>query len=282
MRPRALLALAAACALSGCYHLGVEPIDDVGQVAVPMFTNATLRRDVEVALTRHVRREVLETTPLQLAREGGAARILRGAITSIREGVLIAGPAEEVLHSSVTVSVRFGVYDPDGALVVGDDADADGRPDGELVRTGYAEFTPAQGGTREAAIDEALRDLAEMIVFELTARSDDRFEPNETPDQATPLAPGRQVALVQRDPDWFKVTVPPGLVLHVTLFAPEAPVTLELRDAAAAPLGDATRSDDGRTASVAAGATERVVLLRITGDDRGRRYELLTRLGPAP
>lgn len=272
--------LLALLALGGCYHVGVEPVEDARTIAVPVFQNETLRREVEHALTRHVRREVLEATPLHLEREGGAALVLRGSVAAVDEAVLIAGPAEEVVHGGVTITSRFGVYDRAGALVVGEDADADGRPDAPFVRQGYAEFSRSRGESRDTAYDEALRDLAEMVVQELTARSDDRHEPNDEPAAATPLQAGRQVALIQRDADLFRVTVPPGLALHATLFGPEGPLALGLADPGGAPLAGATTADDGRSAKLASSKDEREVLVRVTGDDRGARYQLLLRLLP--
>ena len=277
MRRLLLLALAS---LAGCYHVGVEPVAGAREIAVPTFENTTLRREVEVALTRHVRREVLEATPLHLEREGEAALVLRGAVAAVDESVLIAGAAEEVIHGSLTVTVRFGVYDRAGQLVVGEDGDADGRPEATFTRQGYAEFSRARGESRDTAVDEALRDLAEMIVQELTARSDDRFEPNEDAASATLLPAGRQVALLQRNDDWFRVEVPPGLALHATLFAPEGPLALDLRGTDGAPFAGAAVAPDGRTAHLPPDAKDRAALLRVSGDDRGRAYQLLLRLLP--
>lgn len=267
-------------ALVGCYHVGVKPIDGAETVAVPMFQNRTLRRELEHALTRHVRREVLETTPLHLAAEEDAALVVRGAVHDVRETALIVGPALEAQHAAVSVTVRFAVFDRGGTMVSGEDADGDGRPDAEHSRVGYAEFTASRGETREAALDEALRDVAEMVVHELTAREDDRHEPNDIAEQAVTLAPGRQVALRQRDADWFKVEVPAGLGLTVTLLAPEGPFGLDLRAATGAPLDGATLAADRRDARLAPGPASRSVLIVVTGDDAGRTYQLLLRLSP--
>lgn len=279
MRPLAL-ALAATCCLSGCYNLGVEPVEGAGTIAVPTFVNRTLRREYEHALTRHVRREVLETTPLHLEGEATADLVLRGSVQEVDETILIAGPNEEVLHGAVSVTALFSVFDRQGARVVGTDADADGSPEADFARVGYAEYTASRGESRETAADEALRDIAEMIVQELTARRDDRFEPNDDAATATSLSPGKQLALIQRDADWFRVVVPPGLTLQATLFAPEGPFALELRGQGAQPLDDVTLAEDGRTARVTAGPEPRPVFVRVTGDDAGRRYQLLLRLTP--
>lgn len=275
---RALVLVAVSCA-SGCYNVGVDPVAGAGTIAVPTFVNKTLRREYEHALTRHVRREVLETTPLHLASEASADLVLRGTVREVEEQVLIGDRREQVLHGAVTVTVGFSAFDRAGVRVVGEDADADGSPEADFTRVGYAEYTTPRGESRDTAADEALRDLAEMIVQELTAREDDRFEPNDSTAEATILTPGRQLSLIQRDADWFLVSVPPGLTLQVTLFAPEAPFTLVLSDQGG-PLDDATLADDGRTARVTAGPTPRPVFLSVTGDDTARGYQLLVRFTP--
>lgn len=277
---RALVSSLAALALVGCYQVGVEPVERGATIAVPIFQNRTLRREVEHALTRHVRREVLETTPLHLAPDEDADLVIRGAVHDVSETALIVGSALDVQHAAISVSVRFAVFDRTGVMVSGEDADGDGRPDGEYVRVGYAEFTASRDETRESAMDEALRDVAEMVVHELTAREDDRHEPNDEPSQAVAIAAGTQVALRQRDADWFQVDVPAGLGLTATLMAPEGPFELELLSRGGAPMADAARSEDRREARVAAGPAGRLVLIRISGDDRGRTYQLLLRLSP--
>lgn len=282
MTIRRALTLAAVVCLGGCYNLGVEPVAGAGTIAVPVFTNRTLRREYEHALTRHVRREVLETTPLHLASESEADLILRGTVREVVEQVLIGSSQEQVVHGAVTVTASFSVFDRAGVRVVGEDADADGSPEGDFSRLGYAEYTTARGESRDTAAAEALGDIAEMIVQELTARRDDRWEPNDAAAEATVLTPGRQLALIQRNVDWFTVAVPPGLTLQATLFAPEGPTTLEVRDQGGELLEDATLADDGRTARVTAGPEPRPLFLVVTGDDSGRGYQLLVRFAPGP
>jgi Lipopolysaccharide-assembly len=282
VRPALLIGLALAGTCVGCYSLGFEPEAGLEELAVPVFQNTTLRRNLEHDLTRHVRREVLETTPLQLGREGSAERVLRGRILEVREAVLISGSAEDVLESSVTVEVGFGVFDAEGALVLGEDLDQDGVPDGEFRLTGYAEFNTRRGESRETATDEALRDVAEMIVFRLERRVDDRWEPNDTAARARPLRLGRHEGLIQREDDWFRLTVPPGLELHVdlegaTLDADD--VGLELTTLAGAPLlPDAPRR--AYQAVLPAADEEREACVHVTGAGRGSRYRLRLRVFP--
>lgn len=279
MTARAVACWAAVALLGGCYSVGFQPEGGGGTLAVPMFENRTLRRDLELSLTRHVRREVLETTPLHLAPEGGLGeRVLKGAIVSVSENVVVAGPAEEVLESSLRISVSFGVW-REGRLVLGEDQDADGTPEREAVVEGYADFAPSRGQTRDQAAEEVLRDLAEMIVARLAERSDDRWEPNDEPARAVALPLGRHVALRQRDADWFRIVVPPDQALEVTL-AFSGPEDLVLRAASSDGewLPDALGSDGGRLLRVPALTGERTVLLRVSGPDDGREYGLNLRL----
>jgi len=277
---RVLLRLSPALLLlcCGCYSVGVEPVAGLEEIAVPLFENQTLRRGVEHDLTRAVRREVLETTPLQLTREADGARaVLRGVITQIDEQVLLAGPAEEVLEGGLQVTVRFGVY-RDQALLVGEDSDGDGAPDGEIQLAGYAEYDTARGESRVSATAEALADLAEMIVFRLTAREDDRFEPNDAPAEAARLGVREQLDLMQRDADWFRWTLPPDTRFVATLYYDGEELALSLHDPDGAPLPSAEQIDGARQVSLPAAADEREVLLQVRGDDRGQRYRLALRL----
>jgi hypothetical protein len=270
--------------LTGCYHVGYEPDGGAGTtLAVPVFENRTLRRELEVALTRHVRRELLETTPILLEDQADASRVLKGAITEVSENPLILGRVQELLHSSVTVTVSFAVRDGAGVLVIGEDADHDGTPEGEFVRTGYAEFTPSRGESRETALEEALRDLAELVVAELAARDDDRYEDDDEPAEAKPLAFGRQVALLQRDADWFAVTVPAGRRLRATLYADgreRLALSLDATDRQGTPCADAARAPDRQRVEVDAGAEPRDVLLHVDGPGDGARYRLVLRSAP--
>ncbi len=253
-RSAALLGAAALAGLAaGCYSLGYVPAPALagGRVAVPIFENRTLRRHLEHDLTRHVRRELLETTPLHLARSSDpGVPILRGVIEQVREGPLVVDARQQRLLASLVVTVSFGVFAGED-LVEGVDVDGDGRPDQPHVAIGYAEFAPPLGESRETAADEALRDVAEMIALRLQARGDDPLEPNDRPAEAAALAPGRQFALVHGDPDWFRLSVPARGALTVTLLG--AAPGLSLRVAAVeapgqeliGPAADAATRDRG-------------------------------------
>ncbi|RMG13461.1 MAG: hypothetical protein D6731_12000 [Planctomycetota bacterium] len=290
---RPVVLLAACLSAAGCYSLGVRPVEGIRSVAVPVFENLTLRRGLEHDLTRLVRREVLESTSLVLARQGSADAELRGAVVRVDEGVLVSGPAEEVLASSVTISARFGLY-RGRRLVVGDDLDGDGAPDAELLLQGFAEFNAVRGETRADATAEALRDLAEMIAFRLGDPWDDRYEGNDSPDAAQLLAPGRHAALIQRDADWFRFEVPARGSLRVRLRGPSS-LRLSGRRTEPSGEGDPARPREAtpRTAGegpfpllarreaqgleALGGAEPSTLLVCVEGDDEGRPYALEAR-----
>lgn len=269
--------------LAGCYGIGYQPYGGMTELAVPVFGNETLRRGLEQSLTRHVRRELLETTPIHLARYDESVPELRGAIVSVKEGLLVAGPAEEVLESSVNVTVRFGVY-REGKLWIGLDSDGDGVPDSDYELTSFAEFDTTRGESRDTAAEETLRDLAEMVVFQLSARQDDRHEPNDTPARATELGVGQQIRLFQRNPDWFKLAIPPGKSLRVGLYAgADAQLTIAGADEQGQPLPDAELRDEGKLLLVPGRTGEaREVWIHVDGPNAGAEYTLWIWLQTAP
>jgi hypothetical protein len=257
---------------AGCYSIGYEAAPEVGRVlAVPIFRNQTLRRHLEHDLTRHVRRELLESTSLHLAPEGPDVAVLRGSVVAVDEGVLIAGAAEEVRFGELRVHVTFGVY-RGARLVVGEDSDGDGRPDREFALTGLAERDTTRGETRGTASDEALRDVAERIALLLQGRRDDRHEPNQDVAQAAALLPGPHARLIQRDEDWYRLEVPARRALRVTLFH-AGDVAQDLRDAKGRPRRARTR-DEGRILEIVGGEAPEPAYLRVAGKDEGAPYQV--------
>lgn len=261
---------AALLGAAGCYHLGYERDRSIGRViAVPIFENQTLRRHLEHDLTRHVRRELLESSSYHLAPTGPGVPELRGAILAVQEGVLIAGPAEEVLYGELRVQVSAGVY-LDGRLVAGEDTDGDGVPDAEFSLSGLAERDTTRGEDRASASEEALRDVAEMLALRLQGRVDDRHEPNQEAAGAAPLGPGLQRALIQRDPDLYRIELPSRRALRVTLYHDDAGLSQRLVGE-----GQARARDEGRILELVGGEEAGSHVLEVRGPDEGARYALL-------
>ncbi|MBL4844782.1 MAG: hypothetical protein JKY65_04580 [Planctomycetes bacterium] len=267
------------CLSAGCYSIGYDADPALGELlAVPIFRNETLRRGLEHDLTRDLRREILETTSFHLTPAGPDVPVLRGTIERVDEESLVAGSSEGVLYGSIRVQVRFGVY-RGATLLIGEDTDGDGQPDGEFRLQGLAERDPARGEDRLSAGREALRDLAEMIALSLQGRRDDRYEPNDGPESAALLAPGRQYALVQRESDWFRVAVPARRRLRITIFH-SAELKLELRDAKGQTLPGAVAREEGRLQEWISGIAPSEVTLHVSGGDQARRYQLAIELLP--
>jgi lipopolysaccharide assembly LptE-like protein len=275
---RALL-VSLVCLSSGCYSIGYEADPSLGDlIAVPIFRNETLRRGLEHDLTRDLRREILETTPLHLTPADPLVPVLRGTIERVDEEVLVAGAREEVLYGSVRIAVRFGVY-RGRTLLIGADSDGDGVPDGELRLEGLAERDTARGEDRLSAGREALRDLAEMIALELQGRRDDRYEPNDDAESAALLRAGRQHALVQRESDWFRVEVPARQRLRAVLYH-SADLRFELRDARGEALSGVEVRGERRLLEWIGGVKPTTVTLHVSGGDASARYQLALELFP--
>jgi hypothetical protein len=82
--------LASSAWLCGCassptegYAVGSSFRDDVGTVAVPIFTNRTFSRDIEFELTDAVIKELQRMTPYRIAGEARADTVLEGVITRV-------------------------------------------------------------------------------------------------------------------------------------------------------------------------------------------------------
>lgn len=152
-------------ATTGCgYHWGVVARDDVRSVAIPVFSNQTLRRGFERDLTRAVQREVKETTPYLLANRDHADWIILGEIVAIEENVLIEGSEDQVLENLVRVHVSIKIIDRQNQVVpIARQSQAGGRSDGSVLLTDQAEFVTSRGEDRNSATRESIKELAERI-----------------------------------------------------------------------------------------------------------------------
>ena len=166
------LALALVAALPAChYEVGYRAVGDAREVAVPIFSNRTLRRGYEHALTAHLRRRILDQTPLQLAREGSGAPVLEGSIVAVSEALVVPNTNDTAppRASSITINVSVVLRSPGAGrgparILVGGDRDADGEPDGPAELSETETWVPELGQTRDSAADRVLRKLAERIV----------------------------------------------------------------------------------------------------------------------
>jgi len=151
---------------SGCgYHVGFVPRPGLHSIAVPVFENKTLRRELEVSLTQAVIQEIQQRTPLRVAPGARADAVLEGTILDFREQVLVEGPDDEVLESQAVITLAVRLRDARTGRVIfayGAGPGATGPP-----LTEVAEFVPGRGESAESAgtTGEAFRDLAARVVF---------------------------------------------------------------------------------------------------------------------
>lgn len=157
----ALLATAALSLSGGCmYRWGYEPVGGARTVAVPIFENKTLRRGLEFSLTEHLRRRILDATPLQLAREGSGAPIVKGKIISVSETVVVPNTQDVnlPLEQMITITISVQVVSAQGRVLAG------GATGGPALISESDNFVPTFAQTRDSAADRALRKLAERVV----------------------------------------------------------------------------------------------------------------------
>ncbi len=154
---RTALAVLALVLLGGCgvYRWGYEPEDGIATVAVPIFENKTLRRGYEYALTRYVRQDVLDKTPMQLARDGSGAATVKGTIVSVTQGVVIPNLVDQdpPTESTLSITISVVVAKPGGELV-----------SGPTTLTETENWVPTFAQTVDSASDRILRKLAERVV----------------------------------------------------------------------------------------------------------------------
>jgi hypothetical protein len=152
--------LLSALLVAGCgYRMGPVAPGEGRSLAVPIFLNATWRRDLERDLTRAVRQEFRSRTDYDIVEEGDADLVLEGRIVEISEGLLSEREGAEIRESSVRVVAVVTVTDREtGEKVVDSVRIAERRA-----------FVPVKGETLRSAETAALRGLAERIVYTLSS-----------------------------------------------------------------------------------------------------------------
>ena len=157
MRPLAVLLL---LALAGCgYSVGQVSSGRGQTLAVPMFENTTLRRDLERDLTRFVREEIAARTSYALV-DSGADLTLSGRLTDVEEDVLSDRSKGRIRESSVAFTVVIDLRD-----------EATGKAvlDSERI-VERAAFVPVKGESIRTAEILVMRRIAERVVYSLSGR----------------------------------------------------------------------------------------------------------------
>lgn len=154
---------------SGCgYRFGFTPLENVRTIAIPMFENNTFRRGLEMRLTKLVAREIERRTPYRVTSSSRADAVLRGTLVRVDESTLMEETedgaaatgftADSVLASDVVIRCKFRLIGSDGTVLVG-----------PVTEKRRAEHIVARNETDQSALQEALADLAERIVWHLEA-----------------------------------------------------------------------------------------------------------------
>lgn len=153
---RRALGAAAALALAACGYTTRSLVPDrYHTIAVPVFSNETRRRDLEVEVTRAVVEEIQARTHLRVVPEGaGPDLVLRGRLRDVDE---------ETLSRRENQRIREGAY------FLAAEIDVTDRKSGEaLVKDRKVvereSYVPGLGEDVRTARGEATRALAERVV----------------------------------------------------------------------------------------------------------------------
>jgi len=131
-------------------------------VAVLPFDNMTFRRGLEQRLTRFLTDEMRARSPQAAARPGKADWLLEGTIERADERVLSEDRNDEVRESSFEATVSVKLSERSTKKILGTDSFS--TKESFSARAGRI-------GTLDQAQEEALRDIAENIIYWLEARN---------------------------------------------------------------------------------------------------------------
>ena len=140
-------------ALGSCgYSAGPLTRHAERRVHVPIFTNQTFYRDLEIELTKQVEKELASRPGISIGPPESADIVLAGTIVDFEQRVLSEQRGDRIRESSTVTRVRIDVKD---------------ARTGAVRRTfevrDRAEFLPARGETLASATSESFFDLARRI-----------------------------------------------------------------------------------------------------------------------
>ena len=141
----------------GCgYKAGVLRHEGVDSIAVPIFEYVGLeqRRGIERELTRAVAEEMIARSGMKLTTTEEADATLHGRISDYRERVLVRDENNNVVESSIIVTMSLRYERRDGKMLYRRE---------RMQEQGT--FTVVAGQDEADARREAFNDLAQRIVF---------------------------------------------------------------------------------------------------------------------
>ncbi len=144
--------------LGGCgYTAGSLVPREYSRVFLPLFENQTFFRDLEIALTQQVERELGSRPGVFIVSPEEADIVLRGTIEGFQQRVLSEDDRDRIRESSAVTTVRIEIQDA--------------RNPENVLRTfrvvDRAEFFLARGENLASAQAESFFDIARRIVNEL-------------------------------------------------------------------------------------------------------------------
>ncbi|MGR3293140.1 MAG: LptE family protein [Candidatus Scalindua sp.] len=143
--------------ISGCGYTTKSLISrKVNSIYIPIFENDTFRRGLEFGLTTAVKDEIMSKTKLRIAHKDNADLILTGKIIRVNEGVHSSNAQDNIVESSVTITVEIRIYERRTE-----------RSIGGATLSNTAEFIVSRGENIKTAIQESQAGLAEKIISQL-------------------------------------------------------------------------------------------------------------------
>ena len=144
--------------ISGCGYTTKSLISrNINSVYIPIFGNYTFRSGLEFDLTTALKDEIMNKTKLRIAKKENADTILTGRIIIFSEGVMSSNAKDNIVESSVAISVNVALMDRRTGRGL---ASMDGL-------TNSAAYVVPRGENINTATEECLEGLAEKIVSQL-------------------------------------------------------------------------------------------------------------------
>lgn len=161
MSPRvARIGLAAllGVALSGCGYStrGLYP-DTIHTVAVPIFKNTTLRRDLEFVLTERVIMTIEKRTPFKVVKEADADTVLRGTLASAYKAPFGEDGYDNPRGGNMTIVLNVQWVDKRSGQILG-------QSDKTFTLNSAQDFTIDIAQSYGAANEAAIQKMSDMIV----------------------------------------------------------------------------------------------------------------------
>jgi hypothetical protein len=105
--------------VAGCgYHSSLR-VNDITNVAVPIFDNKTTWRELELELTNLVHREVKAKTPFRLvSRPEEADIIIVGEILDYYKPVIVEDSQDQVIVGASKITIRVSIKDQKTGVVI--------------------------------------------------------------------------------------------------------------------------------------------------------------------